>query len=86
MKGQLRVVFKHFPLSFHANARNAAVASIAAYFAPFLLVPTANPSSLPALDPLLLVAPPVDLLSVTPVICLTSFKMPSWLPRFLSTN
>ena len=61
-------------------------ASIAAYFAPFLLVPTANPSSLPALDPLLLVAPPVDLLSVTPVICLTSFKMPSWLPRFLSTN
>ena len=56
------------------------------YFAPFFFVPTANPPSLPALDALLLVAPVVDLLSETPVFCLTSFKMPSWLPRFLCTN
>ncbi|HIA01226.1 MAG TPA: hypothetical protein EYN06_04600 [Myxococcales bacterium] len=30
MKGRLRVVFKHFPLGFHVNARPAAAAAIAA--------------------------------------------------------
>ena len=31
MRGQLRVVFKQYPLSFHTNARNAAIASLAAH-------------------------------------------------------